>query len=299
MNLKTVLLEDDLMKKSSKFLFNSSAWLCYMAVGVELADFKSDSTLISKLDNIELLKNPSRPLNLSILSCIPEYFLTSIVDFVVFLNRFKESSIDEVLMDGQTNDHLNSFVSLILTFMGRADRTFNPHIRASLAEALECLLPKKQQRLFNNRPGISFAAFVKHPCAGYISEALLNVFVSIEMTGQSVQFEQKFNYRRPMYELIDFLWNIPKHFEDHEQVDESLLRQHQTVLKVRVRLNVHFVTLIGDFIFVEFVNKRARKHGRHDRTTVVPQISQLFDKRRQFSARRGASILGKDQNKSR
>lgn len=40
---------------------------------------------------------------------------------------------------------------------------------------------------------------------------LLYVFVSIEMTGQSVQFEQKFNYRRPMYIVMGYLWKLPEH----------------------------------------------------------------------------------------
>lgn len=40
---------------------------------------------------------------------------------------------------------------------------------------------------------------------------LLQVFVSIEMTGQSVQFEQKFNYRRPMYVVMQYLWKLPEH----------------------------------------------------------------------------------------
>lgn len=31
------------------------------------------------------------------------------------------------------------------------------------------------------------------------------------MTGQSVQFEQKFNYRRPMYLVMDYLWELPEY----------------------------------------------------------------------------------------
>jgi ubiquitin conjugation factor E4 A len=31
------------------------------------------------------------------------------------------------------------------------------------------------------------------------------------MTGQSVAFEQKFNYRRPMYTVMDHLWTIKLH----------------------------------------------------------------------------------------
>lgn len=49
-------------------------------------------------------------------------------------------------------------------------------------------------------------------------ESLLNVFVSIEMTGQSVQFEQKFNYRRPMYIVMDYLWQNEEHKEKFKYV---------------------------------------------------------------------------------
>ena len=37
---------------------------------------------------------------------------------------------------------------------------------------------------------------------------LLHVFVDIEMTGQSVAFEMKFSYRRPMYEIMKYLWQM-------------------------------------------------------------------------------------------
>lgn len=46
-----------------------------------------------------------------------------------------------------------------------------------------------------------------------IVHALLDVFVGIEMTGQSVEFEQKFNYRRPMYVVMDYLWKLKEHRE--------------------------------------------------------------------------------------
>lgn len=220
MNLKSILIEEDLVKKISKFLFNSSAWLCYMALGAEPEDFdlNSNTTLIKKLDNLKLLKEPSKQFNLNILAQLPEFLVTNIVEFMIFLNRFKESSLNDVFLDGQLftdscqiPDYLNSFLSLVLTFMGRPDRIFNPHIRASLAETVECLLPKKQQSFSASaRRNLSYLAFARHPCSSYVSEALLNVFVSIEMTGQSVQFEQKFNYRRPMYELIEYLWNMPE-----------------------------------------------------------------------------------------
>jgi hypothetical protein len=257
MNLKTALLEEDLVRKMSVFLFNSSAWLCYMAVGAEPDDFQNEKAVITKLNNLDVLREDTRAFNLGLLAQLPEYFITNIVEFMTFLSRFKEAYLSEVFFDtagkvhesgGKMPDYLNSFVSLILTFMGRPDRLFNPHIRASLAEAVESLLPKKQQQHHQNqydsfgRKNISYLAFAKHPCSSYLSEALIGVFVSIEMTGQSVQFEQKFNYRRPMYELIEYLWNMPTIVEnslsgggggvDSLSADEyAVLHQHRRKLK--------------------------------------------------------------------
>ena len=41
-----------------------------------------------------------------------------------------------------------------------------------------------------------------------IAPAILHVFVSIEETGHAVQFEQKFSYRRPMYDIIKYIWEL-------------------------------------------------------------------------------------------
>lgn len=53
--------------------------------------------------------------------------------------------------------------------------------------------------------------FTSHPLVNHVAEKLLHVFVSIEMTGQSVQFEQKFNYRRPMYMVLEHIWGMEVH----------------------------------------------------------------------------------------
>jgi ubiquitin conjugation factor E4 A len=44
-----------------------------------------------------------------------------------------------------------------------------------------------------------------------LAPALVNVFVSIEMTGQGVQFEYKFKYRQPMYLALRYVWQIEQH----------------------------------------------------------------------------------------
>ena len=43
-----------------------------------------------------------------------------------------------------------------------------------------------------------------------LPRVLLDVFVSIELTGQAVAFEQKFSYRRPMYDILEYLWTYDK-----------------------------------------------------------------------------------------
>ena len=53
--------------------------------------------------------------------------------------------------------------------------------------------------------------FYQHPLISNLSATLLHVFVSIEMTGQGVEFEQKFNYRRPMYTILEYIWDIEVH----------------------------------------------------------------------------------------
>ena len=40
---------------------------------------------------------------------------------------------------------INEYINLILVFMGDTSRLRNPHLRASLAEALEVILPQKEQ----------------------------------------------------------------------------------------------------------------------------------------------------------
>jgi len=53
--------------------------------------------------------------------------------------------------------------------------------------------------------------FSQHPNIEHLAEVLFTVFVSIETTGESVEFEQKLNYRQPMYRVIDYIWKIDLH----------------------------------------------------------------------------------------
>ena len=102
----------------------------------------------------------------------------------------------------------NNIFTMILIFMGSSERARNPHLRARLAEGLEALLPPQASSSNRFRSIFSQNLFTHHPHRLELTPNLLKVFVGIEMTGQSVQFEQKFNYRRPMYKIMDYLFTI-------------------------------------------------------------------------------------------
>ena len=53
--------------------------------------------------------------------------------------------------------------------------------------------------------------FKTHPHIEELAYALISVFVSIEMTGQGVQFESKFKYRQPMYLALEYMLEIDLH----------------------------------------------------------------------------------------
>lgn len=151
-------------------------------------------------ENIGLAKHDYAP---PILKSIPEFLLENIVVYMTFTHHFDQQQSLKI----NSEEAQNAIFTMILTFMGSTKRVRNPHVRARLAEGLESLLPDVNKLGYSS----SDTFFLRrHPHRLYIVENLLNVFVSIEMTGQSVQFEQKFNYRRPIIAIMEFLWQIPE-----------------------------------------------------------------------------------------
>lgn len=159
----------------------------------------------------QTIKNYSLPILISeipkTLKAIPEFVIENIVNYITY-SQFSQN-FETQAVDSDTEAQ-SSIFTMILIFMGSNERARNPHLRARLAEGLESLLPK-EQRSNSFRGNFKTILFTTHPYRLEITPNLLKVFVEIEMTGQSVQFEQKFNYRRPMYTIMDFLWGIEEH----------------------------------------------------------------------------------------
>ncbi|CAH0547613.1 unnamed protein product [Brassicogethes aeneus] len=145
------------------------------------------------------------------LKCIPEFILENVVSFLTFLRRFNPKVLEE-----HGFEKMEPILTCILMYMGSQNLVKNPHLRARFAEGLESLLPYHK----DDPPGFSNMGsfqreklFSEHRHSLQITTSILEVFVGIEMTGQSVEFEQKFNYRRPMYAIINYLWKLPQQME--------------------------------------------------------------------------------------
>ena len=183
-NRKMTLCTERLFTRITIFLCTSAAWLVHLST---LGD---------------------------VLQHVPEYFVTNISEFFAYARRCAGSRILKLLVPSAHDsasadvsnsgncDYLNALVSLTVAYIGHTDRLFNPHCRAKLVQCLEMQIGTQM-----DLRALAVQAFARQPEAARLSEALLNVFVSIEMSGHSDLFEQV-SYRRPIYELIDFLWNM-------------------------------------------------------------------------------------------
>ncbi|KAF6106935.1 ubiquitination factor E4A [Phyllostomus discolor] len=143
------------------------------------------------------------------LAYVPEFFADNLGDFLIFLRRFADDILET------SADSLEHVLHFITIFTGSIERMKNPHLRAKLAEVLEAVMPHLDQ---TPNPLVSSVfhrkrVFCNFPYAPHLAEALIKVFVDIEFTGDPHQFEQKFNYRRPMYPILRYMWETDTYRE--------------------------------------------------------------------------------------
>ncbi|CAL8345589.1 unnamed protein product [Arctogadus glacialis] len=140
--------------------------------------------------------------NGTVLCYVPEFFAENLGDFFIFLRRFADDVLES---SAESLEHVLNFITV---FMGNVERMKNPHLRAKMAEVLEAVMPHMEpvtpgatQTMFQRE-----RVFCAYRHAAQLAEALIAVFVDIEFTGDPHQFEQKFNYRRPMYPILKYMW---------------------------------------------------------------------------------------------
>ncbi|KAG6443812.1 hypothetical protein O3G_MSEX002997 [Manduca sexta] len=242
-SLRCALLENDTLMNLHRLQAMTCTWL------VQVASRANPPSPQSSYAPGELLpvQMPIATPPPDTLRCIPEFVLENIVVLITMARRTVGAITEEADVAGL----LQPALTLVLTFMGDSTRTYNPHLRARLAECLEAMLPNHaddQQPLSNLASFYREQLFKEHPHKLQLVPCLLDVFVGIEMTGQSVQFEQKFNYRRPMYLVMDFLWQM----EEHRDAFTQLARAAEANMEaVHPPIFLRFVNLLmNDAIFL-------------------------------------------------
>lgn len=235
-NLKAVLMVPNRVSMQLHFCIATAAYLNHLVACstydevVNAKDFKTIT--------IETLRK--KDISRACLEFIPEMLVENVLDFFLFLKHFN----DQALV--QASGILEPLMTLIITFMGNSSLMQNPHLRARFAEILECLMPHQS----HHAPSFIGCAdlFENHPLVDELAKSLVNVFVSIEMTGEGVQFEQKFSYRRPMYVVLEYLWGRPH----HRQVLINLAKEAEiNINSSRPPLFLSFINLlINDAIFL-------------------------------------------------
>lgn len=242
-SLRCALLEKNMLTNLHRLQAATCTWLVQVAIRTDLDTPLSNYAPMTLLP-VEMPITTPAP---DTLRCIPEFVLENIVVLITMARRTAGATTEEADIAGL----LQPALTLVLTFMGDSSRTYNPHLRARLAECLEAMLPNHPD---NQQPLSSLASFYReqlfkeHPHRSQLVPCLLDVFVGIEMTGQSVQFEQKFNYRRPMYLVMEFLWGLEEHRESFSQ----LAREAESNMEaVHPPIFLRFVNLLmNDAIFL-------------------------------------------------
>uniref|UniRef100_A0A3Q2NY84 Ubiquitin conjugation factor E4 A n=1 Tax=Fundulus heteroclitus TaxID=8078 RepID=A0A3Q2NY84_FUNHE len=165
---------------------------------------------------------PLASLHNSTLCYIPEFFAENMGDFFIFLRRFADDVLET---SAECLEHILNFITV---FMGNVERMKNPHLRAKLAEVLEAVMPHMEPLAPGVAQPIVFQrerVFCSYVHAPQLAEALITVFVDIEFTGDPHQFEQKFNYRRPMYPILKYMWSKDSYRESIKYLSKIKILQ--------------------------------------------------------------------------
>ncbi|XP_029428286.1 ubiquitin conjugation factor E4 A [Rhinatrema bivittatum] len=189
LSTKTAMTEPQMLQNCLKLQVSTALLLVQFAIGNR------------GTEPLELMF-PLPEVQQSMLAYVPEFFADNLGDFFIFLRRFADDVLET------SADCLEQVLHFITIFTGSVERMKNPHLRAKLAEVLEAVMPHLD--LVQN-PLISSVfqrerVFCNYKHAAHLAEALIKVFVDIEFTGDPHQFEQKFNYRRPMYPILKYMW---------------------------------------------------------------------------------------------
>ncbi|KAL6256533.1 hypothetical protein P5V15_012646 [Pogonomyrmex californicus] len=244
---KASLLVPEMLEHMVNFHAMTAFWLTQVSLHVATEEEEKENFIPKRYTPITFPLPEIVPITLR---CIPEFIVENAIDFLCFLRRCNPDTFEK-----HGSSFLNPILTEIIVLMESQHRLYNPHLRARLAESLEALLPITDDYVTQDNlrtPNLGTfhreQLFLTHPYRQQIIVSLLHVFVSIEMTGQSVQFEQKFNYRRPMYIVMEYLWKL----DEHRNIFIALAQEAENNMEaVQPPLFLRFINLLmNDAVFL-------------------------------------------------
>ncbi|CAB0002172.1 unnamed protein product [Nesidiocoris tenuis] len=260
--MKCALLEPTLLKLFGQFEVATAKWLVQVILDPNQGERENYAPSVQR--NLSFPLSEESP---PTLMCVPELVAESVCRFM----KLAETYCPRTLEEGGS-ELLEPLLSILLVLMSSKKRARNPHLRAHLAQSLASFLPRdRDQPSLNPNPlGVFYREllFQQHPHKNQMVPSLLNVFVSIEMTGEGVPFEQRFNYRRPMYSVMDYLWGLPV----HRDVFKSVMLYYN--IPIRKIHNSQRITL--NWIFCVSIFRELAAEAEANMEEVTPPLFLRF-----------------------
>ncbi|EDO44825.1 predicted protein [Nematostella vectensis] len=264
LSLKTHLLNPSMIELTLRFYIATTSWINQVALAgdnfLEMTEFVEVAMPLADQTPAALL-------------FVPEFILDNMADFIIFLRHFSEETLETA---GKGLHHLLTF---FVIYMGSPERVKNPHLRAKLAEALECLVPVQREPREGQSPVTVYhrqLAFEQHAEAKkHLPCALLSLFVDIEFTGHSMQFEQKFGYRHHMYTVLEYLWSMQEYKQSILDLCSEYHRQlaFEQHAEAKKHLPCALLSLFVDIEFTGHSMQFEQKFGyRHHMYTVLEYL---------------------------
>lgn len=127
---------------------------------------------------------------------LPEYFLDIIPTYFLFFSR----NIPDLLI----HRNLSPLLTFLVTFLRMSDYAKNPYVKTRFIEVIFT----GTIELYINIKGFFVDLFNTDPlCLDNLFHTLMQFYIDIERTGASSQFEDKFNARYYISQIIKTLWN--------------------------------------------------------------------------------------------
>ncbi|XP_042379831.1 probable ubiquitin conjugation factor E4 isoform X2 [Zingiber officinale] len=152
-------------------------------------------------------------------ACIPEHFVDDAMDLLGITFGIPEVSKGVVL----------DFLNFIIMFMASNAYVKNPYLRAKMVEVLNRWIP--------NKSGLSATLFEGHQLPlDYLVRNLLKVYVA-----HTQLLSNKFTVRENIYELLEYLWNVPRHLNAWRQIVREENEMHLNFLNLLINDSMYLL----------------------------------------------------------